>query len=108
WHRAKNLSQERLQMGEGGGLLFRFSSRCAMETRLQQWPVNFRTLRHDRQVSQVSVYYRGTHQVRDLRCLRTRSVLTRTRSSVLLSLFCPVSLGEQRHCDAKQAKHRGN
>jgi hypothetical protein len=50
----------------------------------------------------------GPDQVHDIRRLRTRGILSGRGSIALLGLLGAVSLSEQRHSDAEEAKHRSS
>ena len=84
-----------------------------MQTRFQQWPLNFRTWRHLRQSSQVLVYASWTDHLRDLRRLCAGRVLSCNGAG----LFCAFRLGEQvreraksnqRHKGTEEAKNGSN
>jgi hypothetical protein len=59
-----------------------------------------------RKLSQIRIHHNRTDHLHHVRSLCAGSVLTRSGAIVLLRLLCAVSLGEQRHSDAEDAKHR--
>ena len=61
-----------------------------------------------RELSQVLVQTDRTNHLHDIRPLRAGSVLRAVGPIVLLDGLCAISLGEQRHSDAEQAKRRSS
>ena len=58
-----------------------------------------------REVAQILVLTGRTNHLHDIRLLRAGSVLSTVGASALLGLFCAITLCEQRHSDADEAKH---
>ena len=59
-----------------------------------------------RQVSQIRSHHDRTDHLHYVRLLRAGRVLSTVGASALLGLFCAIALGEKRHGDAEEAKHR--
>src|SRR5262249_3785180 len=67
-------------------------------------------LRRDvRKIAQIRGHHNRTDHLHDVRMLSAGSILLRPTITIRLGLlFCAVSLSEQRHGDAEDAKHRGS
>ena len=61
-----------------------------------------------RKLSQILVVTDRTDHLHYIRRLCAGGVLRAVGPIVLLDGLCAISLGEQRHSDAEQAKHRSN
>ena len=87
------------------GVLTRQRERISRQTSL----FFFLLWRNVREVAQILVHGNRADHLHYVRPLCARRVLLAVRSAGLLDLLCAtLTLGEQRHCDTEDAKHRSS